>query len=493
MMKEMLTVEAWTTIRYLHSQGKSVRAIAKELGISRNTVRGALRSESVPHYVREERPNAKLMPFLPQIEEMFLKRHFIGSRILRELHALGYDGGSSAVYAHLRTLKEARQRSRVTERFETPAGHQAQFDWSPYTVSLGGQLTRVILFCLTLCFSRRKFYWPSLDETQGSIFEALEQGLRYFGGAPKELLVDNARTFVMDASPLHFAWNAHFLELCGHYRIEPRACQPARPCTKGKVERPFFYLEEQFIKGGAWSSFETFGQALLTFIAEDLDVRIHGTTLERPIERFRQEQPLLTPLPALPFIGTHEEMRKVSWDCLISFAGSRYSVPWAYAAKQVWVRTSQGRELIVRNQSGAEIARHLLTNRKGSTLIDQAHYEGLRQSVAKTRPLLEGSFLQRFPQQRWFLEGLMIQHKTNALDHLRAILALAEVYGAEALIMAFERARDYSTYSHRFVRGLLECGALSEPQPVSSNASQVPNPTATNALSTYQQILEANR
>jgi len=186
-------------------------------------------------------------------------------------------------------------------------------------------------------------------------------------------------------------------------------------------------------------------------------------------------------------------MRKVSWDCLISFAGSRYSVPWAYAAKQVWVRTSQGRELIVRNQSGAEIARHFLTNRKGSTLIDQAHYEGLRQSVAKTRPLLEGSFLQRFPQQRWFLEGLIIQHKTNALDHLRAILALAEVYGAEALIVAFERARDYNTYSHRFVRGLLECGAVSDPQPVSSNASQVPNPTATNALSTYQQILEANR
>lgn len=489
----MLTVEAWTTIRFLHAQGKSIRAIAKELGISRNAVRGALRAEKAPRYVRKKRPNSKLTPYLSQIEEMFLKKHFIGSRIFRELDKLGYKGGSTALYTHLRTLEEARQRSRVTERFETPAGHQAQFDWSPYTISLGGQVIKVILFCLTLCFSRRKFYWPSLDETQGSIFEALEQGLRYFGGAPKELLVDNARTFVVDASPLHFAWNMHFLEFCGHYCIEPRVCQPARPRTKGKVERPFFYLEEQFIKGGAWTSFEAFAHGLLTFMAEDLDVCIHSTTLERPIERFRQEQPLLTPLPALPFIGTHEEMRKVSWDCLISFAGSRYSVPWAYAAKQVWVRTLQGRELIVRNQSGAEIARHLLTDRKGSTLIDQAHYEGLRQSVAKTRPLLEESFLQHFPQQRWFLEALMIQRKTNALDHLRAILALAEVYAPEVLIAAFERAREYNTYSHRFVRGLLESGAVSEPQAVAPNAAQAASPTATNALSPYQQILEATR
>jgi transposase len=493
MMKEMLTVEAWTTIRYLHAQGKSIRAIAKELGISRNTVRGALRDERAPHYVREKRPNAKLTPYLSQIEEMFLKKHFIGSRILRELEKLGYSGSSTAVYAHLRTLKEARQHSRVTERFETPAGHQAQFDWSPYTIFLGDQLIKIILFCLTLCFSRRKFYWPSLDETQGSVFEALEQGLRYFGGAPKELLVDNARTFVVDASPLHFAWNTHFLEFCGHYCMQPRVCAPAWPRTKGKVERPFFYVEEQFIKGGTWSSFEAFVQDLRTFMAEDLDVSIHSTTLERPIVLFRQEQPLLTPLPALPFIGTHEEMRKVSWDCLISFAGSRYSVPWAYAAKQVWVRTSQGRELIVRNQSGAEIARHLLTKRKGSTLIDPAHYEGLRQSIAKTRPLLEQSFLQRFPQQHWFLEALMIQRKSNALDHLRAILALAEVYAPEALIAAFERARDYNTYSHRFVRGLLESGAVSEPQAVVPDASPVTSAAATNALSPYQQVLEATR
>jgi transposase len=489
----MITVEAWTTIRYLHAQGKSVRAIAKELGLSRNTVRRALREEDTPHYTRGARSNPKLEPFLPQIEEMLLQKHFIGSRILRELRLLGYQGCATALYGHLRTLAEARQRSRATERFETPPGYQGQFDWSPYTISLGGLLVKVILFCLTLCFSRRKFYWPSLDETQTSIFEALEGGLRYFGGAPQEIVVDNARAFVGDASPLHFAWNMHFLELCGHYRLQPRACQPGRPCTKGKVERPFFYLEEHFIKGGAWDNFGAFAQALTDFMAQDLDLRVHSTTLERPIDRYEQEKPLLTPLPALPFIGTHEEMRKVSWDCLVSFSGTRYSVPWAYAGKQVWIRTSQGRELIVRNQAGAQVARHLLTDRKGSTVIDQAHYEGLRQSVAKTRPLLEGSFLKLFPQQRWFLEGLLIQHKNNALDHLRAILALAQVYTPQALCAAFERARDYNTYSHRFVRGLLESGAGSDTQTAPSAPPQAASSNCVSDLELYQQILEATQ
>ena len=87
----------------------------------------------------------------------------------------------------------------------------------------------------------------------------------------------------------------------------------------------------------------------------------------------------------LPFIGTNETMRKVSWDCLLSYMGSRYSVPWAYAGKQVWLRTSQGRILIVRNQKGEEIARHALAPKKGATVIDRTHYEGLRQRVAKTR------------------------------------------------------------------------------------------------------------
>ena len=483
-------MEAWTAIRYLHAQGKSIRAIARELGVSRNTVRAALRHEGPPQYTRAERPNPQLAPYLDQIEDMLVRKRFIGSRILRELCALGYEGGRTALYDYLLSLKGQKIDPRVTERFETPPAQQGQFDWSPYTISAHGEMTKVTVFCLTLCFSRRKFYWPSLDATQGSIFEAIETGLQHFGGSPKELLVDNARALVDNASVEHFRWNQHFLELCGHYSIQPRACQPGRPRTKGKVERPFYYLEQHFIKGGEWGDFDDFACALTRFTAEDLDLRVHSTTGERPIDRFEQERPLLVPLPTFSFIGMHEMMRKVSWDCLLSFGGTRYSVPWPYAGKQVWLRTSQGRQLVVRNQKGERIACHELASRKGATVIDHAHYDGLRTKVAKTRPLLEESFLKLFPDCRWFIDAVFIQHKNNPVDHLRGILALAQVYPQEALVASFSLAKECNTYSHRFIRGVLESGAVTCPEAQRGDPLDAMVTDVSADLGIYQEILE---
>lgn len=484
-------MEGWTTIRYLHAQGKSIRAIAEELGIARNTVRAALRRENPPRYARPKRPNPKLVPFADQIRQMLVEQRLIGSRILRELRARGYQGGPTALYAYLRTLKASLPDPRITERFETPPGQQGQFDWSPYTIPLGDHCVKVSIFCLTLAFSRRKFYWPSRDETQGSVFEALEAALQYFGGAPKELLVDNAKAFVTDCRPDHFTWNPRFLERCGHYAIQPIACQPGRPQTKGKVERPFFYLEEQFIKGRSWSSFDAVAQDLAHFIVEDLDVRVHRTTRERPIDRFPREQAALTPLPAVPFIGSHEQLRKVSWDGLISFAGSRYSVPWTSAGTSVWVRTSQGQRLLVRNQQGAEIARHALAPSKGATVIDAAHYAGLRTGQPKTKAVVTEAFLRRFPDHQWFVDAVQHHHPAHSTAHLRAILGLADLYAPTALQAAFAKARDYHTYSHSFIRALLEADDVLVAPAASSIPLPRPASTAHADLRVYQQILEA--
>lgn len=175
-------MEAWTTIRYMHAQGTSIRAICRELGVSRKAVRHALRREDAPKYERPPKPNPKLVPFEAQIRTWYFGEKLIGSRIVRELRARGYSGSSSAVYQFLKNLASATVSSKVTERFETPPGQQAQFDWSPYTIELGGELMRVVVFCMVLGYSRRKHYTASLDETQASIYEAVELCLRHFGG-----------------------------------------------------------------------------------------------------------------------------------------------------------------------------------------------------------------------------------------------------------------------------------------------------------------------
>jgi transposase len=487
----MITVDAWTTIRFLSAQGKSIRAIAREVGVARNTVRKALRSERPPKYTRPPRPNPQLAPYDGVIREMCLERGYIGSRILRELRERGYAGSAAALYRYLARVKEERPDPRLSLRFETGPGQQGQFDWSPYTVQLGLELRRVVVFCLTLGYSRRKRFWPSLDGSQASAFEAIEEGFHHFGGAPRELLVDNDRSFVLEVGPGRRRWNPRFLELCGHYRVQPVAARVRHPRTKGKVERPFYYLEQHFIKGRSFRDFDHLCRELARF-QEELDHQMHQTTQERPIDRFQGEKAHLTPLPASRFVGSREEVRKVSWDCLISYGGSRYSVPAAYAGKVVWVRPSQGHRLLVFSQRGELVAEHLLSRRKGVTVLDQAHYEGLRRRPPHTRVLLERAFLERFPDQRPFLEKLLAQQRVGHVAHLRGVLELAELFPREALEGAFALAHAYNTFSCHFIRGLLEqeTTAMAAPEPTYT-LRPLPAIAVQGDLRPYQQLLAA--
>ena len=487
-------MEAWTTIRYMHAQGTPIRAICRELGVSRNTVRQALRGESPPKYERAVRPNPALAPFEAQIRTWYFSEKLIGSRILRELRARGYDGHRSAMYRFLAKLKDAAPSSKITERFETPPGQQAQFDWSPYTIELGGELMRVIVFGMVLGYSRRKHYTASLDETQASIYEAIEQCLRHFGGAAKQLLVDNANAFVLDPKPGQFRWNPQFLELCGHYRIRPTACQPYRARTKGKIERPFFYLEQHFIKGTRFASLSHFLEELAAFERDDLDVRVHTTTQERPIDRFERELPHLTPLPEQRFVGTLAMSRKVSWDCLVSYQSSRYSVPATYAGKLVWLLPSRGSHLLVLDAKRDVLAEHQLSPTKGTIVMRPEHYAPLRRGTARTYVVLAEQFLKQFPQRSAFLEGLLAQHKLDPTRHLHGIMELASLYDAPSMEWALSIASEYNTYSHTFIRGVLEQRAA----PAVDGADLTPQRSLPVAvvqpdLSRYQRVLEVAR
>jgi len=488
----MISLEAWTTIRYLHNCGTSIRQIARQLGISRNTVRRALACDAPPQYHRKAQPH-ELDAYAEEIREMVVLKKFIGSRILRELRLKGYTGSSSSFYRYLKRFRqECGQDSRVSRRYETGPAEQGQFDWSIYTVMVGGELMRIVIFCLTLGFSRRKFNGASRDQTQGSIFEALEHGFEHFCGSPRELLVDNARALVLNASPSNFVWNRRFLELCGHYRIKPVACSVGHPRSKGKVERPFFYLEHHFLRGREFDSFEHLTAELARFNLEELDLLVHSTTRERPIDRFARERDLLTPLPPGPYIGTREAFRKVSWDCLISLGGTRYSVPYQYAGKQVWVRTSQGEWLQVYNQKAQLIARHRISRKKGVTIIVEEHYEGLRRKAPRTRVLLQEEFLRAFPDHGWFVERLVAQYRMNPAAQLRPIVEMMRDHPRDAMRRAFSLAREYNTFSYRFIMGVLEQELCPE-MPVIPGPLPVhgyPDIQLQTDLSVYQQLAE---
>jgi len=195
---------------------------------------------------------------------------------------------------------------------------------------------------------------------------------------------------------------------------------------------------------------------LAIFERDDLDQRVHSTTQERPIERFAAEVAELTPLPEQRFVGTLALSRKVSWDCLVSYRGCRYSVPATQAGTLVWLLPSRGTHLLILDARREVLVEHQVSAQKGTIVMLAEHYAPLRRGTAKTYAVLAEQFLARFPHQAAFLEGLVAQHKLGPAAPLRAIMELATLYEAASLERAFGLAHEYTTYSPSFVRGLLE-------------------------------------
>jgi transposase len=483
-------MEQWIEIRSLSASGLGIRAIARRLRVSRNTVRNALRGKPVTKEALKRERFAQLIPYRDEVLRM-LKAKLIGTRILNELRRQGYAGGATALYDFMAELRKdlPHQRKKAVCRFETAPGVQAQFDWSPYEILLGGVTVHVIVYDLILAYCRRKFYWPSFRENQESVFEALERGFQHFGGTTSELLVDNPRVFVIDPRPGHFTWNPHFLDFCKHYRLEPRACLPRRPETKGKVERPFYFLEQHFIKGNEFVDFPDFCRKLSDFNME-LDYRMHQALGIAPIERFEEEREALCPLPTAMLSGSCSLFRKVSWDCLISYDASKYSVPFTYAGKDVWVRVSQGAYLEILSRGGEKLAYHKLSLKKGSIVIDDTHYEGLKKQSPRTMTNLRRAFEEEFPEDGLFLEKLIAQQKQNTYKHLRAIIELLSLYPREKMREAFAIGMQYNAFSSQFICGFLEKrGQMKAEEPTMMSMVPIPKMSFSRSLADYGRLI----
>jgi len=486
----MISMDEWLTIRTLRTNGISIRQIARQLGITRNTVRKYLRRDRPPRYAPGQRLNPVLTRYEAEIKVM-LARGFIGSRILAELRPQGYPAPAATFYRQLQRVRAVLTvvPDKAVMRFETPPGHQGQYDWSDYTVVVAGAVTKLHISSFILGYSRCQHFYASLDVKQPAIFAALEDSFLKFGGVPREILFDNPKALVLTPRP-RLVFHPNLVALAGHYKFTPRACLPGRARTKGKVERPFQFLEERFLKGREFRSWSDFTAQLAGFEETVVNCRVHRTTRERPVDRLLREKHLLTPLPASPFVSLWEQFRKVSWDCLISYGGSRYSVPCAYAGKEVWVRVSQGRDLEVYAADGRLLARHPLALQKGEVVTQEAHYEGLRQRLPQGKLLAVKVFQDLFPEDRLFLEKLLAQCKFNATTQLRQILDLAQVYPPAELRRAFQQALEYNTFTANFLKGLLHHQApLAGPDLSTLRSGPPPQVMIGRSLSVYQTLL----
>lgn len=373
--EQVLDLDNWAHIRSLKKLGYSIRRIAREMDIDRNTVRKVLRASDPPQYVRKKLKEFKIDPFMGYICNRAAAVGFNATKIYEEIRKLGYDGCYTSVKQIVRPLRQEQQLIEdATVRFETPPGLQAQVDWGSKKIMIGGCLTRIHIFVMVLCYSRAIYVEFTLDEKLPTLIACHEHAFAWFGGIPEEILYDNPKTIVLDRATANARINPKFEDFCRYYGYTPRLCRPYRARTKGKVESGVKYVKRSFLAGEEFPSLASANEQALAWVREIADQRIHGTTHEQPVARFRLEN--LRPFTSRPpYVLQVWQMRRVATDCLVSYASSRYSVPWRYVHQTVELQEQGG--LISIYHQGALIATHRKAESKYQVIMDMEHYRGL--------------------------------------------------------------------------------------------------------------------
>jgi transposase len=359
----MLRKEDFAVIEALNKRGVYLKDIAEELEVHPRTVKRALQRGGAPKVERKVGPS-KLDPYKAKVDELLGEGVWNSQVILREIQALGYEGGSTMLRLYIQPKRTLRP-GRATVRFETEPGHQLQSDWGEVVVEIAGVRRKVYFIVNELGYSRRFHFWCTDSQDAEHTYEGLIRSLEYFGGVTAEVLVDNQKSAVLQASNSGSPrFNERFVDLANHYGFTPRACRPYRARTKGKDERMVRYVKENFfVRYRTFESWEHLNQLAEQWLLGEADLRVHGTVKEVVAERFEREKPHLKPLPTIRYDTSYFEYRQVAWDGYIDVRGNRYSVPAVLVGQRVAVRIGLDGFLRVFHADQV-MTRHRLRNRQ---------------------------------------------------------------------------------------------------------------------------------
>lgn len=377
----MINQHVWQAVHERSKAGATVSAIARELDIDRKTVRRCLKQLEWKPYARTVKSPTVLDEFASWLSARAPQVNYSARILHQELVQQGFEGSYETVKLAVRPIRAQASLAGLTQRrFETGPGEQAQVDWGELTVTMAGQRRVVHVLVMTLGFSRRAYAEGFFNERIPNLLAAHENAFAHFAGCCQTLLYDRMRTVfvgkVKGADGIVRArFNDTFKAFADYWGFEPRLCRAYRPQTKGKVESGVKYLKRNFAPGRTFHDLEDFNAQLMAWIAEVADVRVHGTTHERPIDRFEREREALLKTTGHPsFLQAMVRQRVVAEDWLISVDANRYSVPFALIGKTVQV-TREGGEIVVRYRA-QEVARHTVLSGRHQLSIKPEHGPG---------------------------------------------------------------------------------------------------------------------
>jgi len=461
----MLIVETIGRMRREHLvKGKSIKEIARDLKISRNTVRKILRSgETSFSYEREVQPRPRLCRWKAELDRMLTanagntaRERLTLIRLFEELLTLGYDGGYDAVrrYARSWSREHASQTAAAFVPLSFAPGEAYRFDWSHEIVVMSGVTVTVKVAHMRLCHSRMMYFRAYPRETQEMVFDAHERAFAFFKGACTRGIYDNMKTAVdtifVDKDR---QYNRRFLQMCSHHLVDPVACTPASGWEKGQVENQVGLVRERFFTPRLRvKTYDELNAWLTDKCVAYAKTHPHPERPDQTVwEVFEEERPNLVPYRGR-FDGFHALPASVSKTCLVRFDNNKYSVNASAVGRPVDIHAYADR-IIVR-QDGRVVAEHARHHGRGETIYDPWHYV----PVLARKP---GALRNGAPFKDWVLPAALerVRRKLAGSDdgdrQMVAILATVLTDGLPAVEAACAQAMSEGVHSSDVIINIL--------------------------------------
>ena len=368
----------------MHRKGLKQRAIARKLGISRNTVKKyvenpelAFKSPSTRHR------KSQLDPFNDNIKAWIEEdSEYTATWIYDRISHMGFIGSYEIVKRRVRQIKD-NYHLVAYMRFETEPGYQAQVDFGEFQVlKPDGSVTRLYLFAMILGYSR-KMYAELIERCDLPTFlDCHIHAFEYFGGVPEQILYDRMKNVYIGKIAGRRKFNDTLMGFALHYGFKPEVAPAYAAWVKGKVERPFRFIREGFWRGYGFICLETANRDLLAWLLRK-DERVHGTTHEKVTDRFYRENPHLNILPPQAFDTSYRIYRKAYKDCTVRFEGNSYVVPHTLVGKRIILRVKKKSMRIF--DDDRLVVTYDIPEGKGHLVQDKRFYNALKKDREMNR------------------------------------------------------------------------------------------------------------
>jgi transposase len=459
----MIDYETFSKIKlYAERDGLNVQQISDKLGLDWRTVDKWVNKPRFEQRSSTARPS-KLDQFKDYIQQLLEQHPYTTKQILHRLKDKGYTGGYTIVIEYVAKVRPPRREAYLTLSFAP--GECAQVDWGKFgTVKVGSTERRLSFFLMVQCYSRMAYLEFTVLETMEHFLACHQNAFEFFGGVPKKIMIDNLKSGVLkrqlgEAPVL----NPKYADFSNHYGFIIKPCAPRKGNEKGRVENGVGYVKKSFLNGLDIADFAAIHPAARLWLDGIANVRIHGVTKKRPVDMFPEDKACLLPLPKHPYdIGTVSSVR-ASNQFRVRLDTNTYSVPARYAGARLTMKTYpdriclySGEDLIVRHPRSYE--RHK----------DFEHPDHPKELIAQRRNARDQVLFSRFfalHHRAHEYYGHLNDKRFNAKHHVQKIVALAEIYGNEAVHRAITDGFEFKAFSSEYIANILEARARLLPDP----------------------------